>query len=38
MANPNKCVIIHIHDILLPAHYSQDWIDMKVFWTEQYLL
>ena len=36
--NLNKGVIIHIHDILLPYHYSQDWFDMKVFWTEQYLL
>jgi predicted O-methyltransferase YrrM len=36
--NLNKGVIIHIHDILLPNHYSQDWLDMKVFWTEQYLL
>jgi len=38
MPNLNKGVIIHIHDILLPEHYSQDWFDMKVFWTEQYLL
>lgn len=34
-----KGVIIHIHDIFLPAHYPKQWvIGRHVFWTEQYLL
>ena len=38
LPNLNKGVIIHIHDILLPNYNSKDWFDMKVFWTEQFLL
>jgi len=35
----NKGVIIHIHDILLPAEYHKKWIlTDKLFWNEQYLL
>lgn len=35
----NKGVIIHIHDILLPAEYHKSWIlKEKMFWNEQYLL
>ncbi len=35
----NKGVIIHAHDIFLPAEYRKEWIlkDYR-FWTEQYLL
>jgi predicted O-methyltransferase YrrM len=34
-----KGVIIHIHDIFLPAEYPKDWILKNFrFWTEQYLL
>lgn len=35
----NKGVIVHIHDIFLPADYRKEWIlkDYR-FWTEQYLL
>ena len=32
-------VIVHIHDIFLPAEYPKDWIfQHRLFWTEQYLL
>ena len=32
-------VVIHIHDIFLPAEYPKKWLlDEHVFWTEQYLL
>jgi len=35
----NKGVIIHIHDILLPAEYPKDYpFKYFRFWTEQYLL
>lgn len=35
----NKGVLIHIHDVFLPAEYPKEWIfDKKFFWTEQYLL
>lgn len=35
----SKGVIIHIHDILLPAEYHKKWIlKDKLFWNEQYLL
>lgn len=35
----NKGVIIHFHDIFLPAEYPRDWILKRFqFWTEQYLL
>jgi len=35
----NKGVIVHLHDIFLPAEYPKDWVlrDYR-FWTEQYLL
>jgi hypothetical protein len=32
-------VVIHVHDIFLPAEYPKKWlVDEHVFWTEQYLL
>lgn len=32
-------VIIHIHDIFLPAEYPENWVkEEHVFWNEQYLL
>ncbi len=35
----NRGVIIHIHDIFLPADYPREWVTkMRRFWTEQYLL
>lgn len=35
----NRGVIIHIHDIFLPAEYPRHWVTgMRRFWTEQYLL
>jgi len=35
----NKGVIVHVHDILLPAEYSKEWVlKYRRFWTEQYLL
>jgi hypothetical protein len=35
----NKGVIIHFHDIFLPAEYSKNYIiDNLFFWNEQYLL
>lgn len=34
-----KGVIIHIHDIFLPAEYPKDWIlKSHLFWNEQYIL
>ena len=34
-----KGVIVHFHDIFLPADYPKDWIVRQHrFWTEQYLL
>lgn len=35
----NKGVIVHLHDIFLPAEYPKEWVlkDYR-FWTEQYLL
>lgn len=35
----NKGVIVHVHDIFLPAEYPKEWVlrDHR-FWTEQYLL
>jgi Methyltransferase domain len=34
-----KGVIVHIHDIFLPAEYPKQWImEHRVFWNEQYLL
>ncbi len=34
----NKGVIVHIHDIFLPAEYKKEWIDSHRFLNEQYLL
>ncbi len=35
----NKGVIVHIHDILSPQDYPEDWVKKEVrFWNEQYLL
>ncbi len=35
----NKGVIVHVHDILLPAEYLKAWVLKEYrFWTEQYLL
>lgn len=35
----NKGVIVHSHDIFLPAEYPKDWVLKEhIFWTEQYLL
>ncbi len=32
-------VIVHIHDIFLPAEYPRNWVhDKHIFWNEQYLL
>jgi hypothetical protein len=32
-------VIVHIHDIFLPAEYPKAWLtDEHIFWNEQYLL
>ena len=32
-------VVIHIHDIFLPAEYPQHWVmQQQTFWNEQYLL
>ena len=31
-------VVVHLHDIFLPAHYPRNWVlKEKRFWTEQYL-
>ena len=35
----NKGVIVHLHDIFLPAEYPKEWVlRLHIFWTEQYLL
>ncbi len=35
----NKGVIVHFHDIFLPAEYPKKWVlEEHRFWTEQYLL
>lgn len=35
----NQGVLIHVHDIFLPAEYPRDWILREHwFWNEQYLL
>ncbi len=35
----NKGVIVHVHDIFLPAEYPKEWVLKNYrFWTEQYLL
>jgi len=34
-----KGVLVHVHDIFLPAEYPREWImDEHRFWNEQYLL
>lgn len=34
-----KGVLVHVHDIFLPAEYPKDWVlRLHRFWTEQYLL
>jgi predicted O-methyltransferase YrrM len=35
----NKGVIVHFHDIFLPKEYPKEWVlQLRIFWTEQYLL
>lgn len=35
----SKGVLVHIHDIFLPAEYPKRWVkERRRFWTEQYLL
>lgn len=35
----NKGVLVHIHDVFLPAEYPKTWVlNDYQFWTEQYLL
>lgn len=35
----NAGVIVHIHDIFLPAEYPRQWaMEKRIFWTEQYIL
>ena len=35
----NKGVIVHVHDIFLPAEYPKKWLkEEHLFWNEQYLL
>ena len=35
----NRGVVIHVHDIFMPAEYPKEWvIRRRLFWTEQYLL
>lgn len=35
----NRGVVVHIHDIFLPAEYPRKWVlEDRRFWTEQYLL
>ena len=35
----NKGILIHIHDIFLPANYPREWVLKKYkFWNEEYLL
>jgi len=35
----NKGVIVHVHDIFLPAEYLKEWVLKDyIFWNEQYLL
>ena len=34
-----KGVMVHIHDIFLPAEYPKEWVvGSRMFWNEQYLL
>ena len=35
----NKGVLVHVHDIFLPAEYPREWVvGEHYFWNEQYLL
>ena len=35
----NSGVIVHVHDIFLPAQYPKQWVlENYIFWNEQYLL
>jgi hypothetical protein len=35
----NKGVVVHVHDIFLPAEYPRKWVmEDRHFWNEQYLL
>jgi hypothetical protein len=35
----NPGVMVHVHDIFFPNDYPRSWVvDLKLFWTEQYLL
>jgi len=35
----NRGVLVHVHDIFLPAEYPRDWVLREhLFWNEQYLL
>jgi hypothetical protein len=39
LPNLKRGVIIHAHDIFLPAEYPKEWVLREYrFWTEQYLL
>jgi len=32
-------VLVHVHDVFLPAEFRRDWVlEGKLFWNEQYLL
>jgi predicted O-methyltransferase YrrM len=32
-------VLVHVHDVFLPAHYPRDWVMKEQrFWSEQYVL
>lgn len=32
-------VVVHVHDIFLPAEYKRDWVmKSSIFWNEQYIL
>jgi hypothetical protein len=34
-----KGVVVHVHDVFLPAEYPREWVlKERRFWTEQYLL
>jgi predicted O-methyltransferase YrrM len=34
----NSGVWVHIHDILYPFEYPQDWLKEKIYWNEAYLV
>lgn len=35
----NPGVLIHVHDIFMPAEYPEKWVkEYHIFWSEQYLL